>query len=81
MRIIQRLGYDGKRLFCPIHPRQQLIEGPSAKGYAMICFASVPGTAFGCGNSAEWESREAMESDLANTPTSTETPKNGNRLR
>jgi len=68
MREIQQLMYDGKRLFCPKHPTEQLVEAKteSKRGtFSMLCQASLGG-AFKCMNSAEWPSREDMLRDLEN---------------
>ncbi len=66
MRKIQQLVFDGRKLFCPDHPTQQLIEARtlSDRGtFSMVCQARV-GDAHNCMNSAEWPSREGMLRDL-----------------
>jgi hypothetical protein len=68
MRKIQQLVYDGKRLFCPDHPNQNLEEGggtSSTRGpFAVFCGASV-GPGLRCMNLAGWPTREDMLRDLA----------------
>jgi hypothetical protein len=65
MRNVQQLVYDGKRLFCPDHPSQQLAEGKtsSERGtFSIFCPARMGEG--NCMNSAEWISRDDMLRDL-----------------
>jgi len=73
IRRIQRLAYDGTRLFCPDHPTRTLEEASiTAKGkpFRVVCTAPIPGEpGRTCMNSAEWPSRQAMCDELkANEP-------------
>ena len=72
-RAIQQLVYDGKRLFCPDHPNQDLAtsqiytkQQPAKVGY--FCPAVVGktdnGTLIHCMNSAEWRTKDEMDADL-----------------
>ena len=64
---VQQLFYDGKRLFCPAHPKHELEQATmqTENGlFAMICTAQVEGGG-ACSNSASWESRKLMEAELA----------------
>jgi hypothetical protein len=65
MRQVQQLIYDGKRLFCPKHPDQQLEPAdPQAGGkFFMICTAAI-GPAVPCMKTAEWKSEEEMLQEL-----------------
>ncbi len=64
MRQIQQLSYDGKRLYCPDHPYQPLLDSSSETGkFQKFCGATADGGK-PCMNSAEWPSREAMKHDL-----------------
>jgi hypothetical protein len=64
---MQQLMYDGKKLFCPIHPKQPLETATtvSAGGtFSKVCMAATSGHGV-CMNSAEWESEETMNAELA----------------
>jgi len=67
-RQVQQLEHDGTRLFCPVHPNQQLdqtIQGT----FMFICNAPVqnvvPGGSAVCARSAQWDSEKEMNAALA----------------
>jgi hypothetical protein len=66
MRMIQQLSYDGKKLFCPDHPTEQLEEAKGKNGsFVVLCTAAV-GPEQNCMNSAEWPTKDAMLRELTN---------------
>lgn len=66
MREVQRLVYDGKRLFCPEHADAQLIESTTQDGKFLVLCATpiVKNSNHICMNSGEWPTREAMLREL-----------------
>jgi hypothetical protein len=63
-REIQQLQFDGRRLFCPDHPKREL-EQTSIPRFGMICTAPITGAAGAtCMKSAEWANEKEMKKDL-----------------
>lgn len=73
IREVQDLFYDGKRLFCPVHPDRQLVEGGGGVlgKFSKYCSAEVGAPEHraaciepACMKNAIWNTREEMDQEL-----------------
>ncbi len=70
---IQQLEHDGKRLYCPLHPKRKLEAGEirGANGevefFSIVCTGGIPLFGGACLNSAQWNTEAERDQYFAQT--------------